>query len=231
MPCCVWVPLYWTYPSGLLPWHWGNHMIAPVPVKQPWRIWVNVPESAINWNNKTTTNQSTTKPFTYFMGCDLLPECLGTVTQFSYFLVLHNVHTTYVTWCLHLHILVKFHANSFSINGPLCTGDALLALCAEEMHHWAYVQRRCIIEPMCRGDALLSLCADEMHYWPYVQRRCIIDPKCKGDALLSLCAEEMHYWPHVQRRCTICPLQRRCITNHLWVKDALCLYYVWRYIT
>ena len=29
------------YSSGLLHWHWGNHMIAPVPVKQPWRIWVN----------------------------------------------------------------------------------------------------------------------------------------------------------------------------------------------
>ena len=28
------------YPSGLLHWHWGNHMIAPVPVMQPWRIWV-----------------------------------------------------------------------------------------------------------------------------------------------------------------------------------------------
>ena len=23
------------YPSGLLHWHWGNHMIAPVPLKQP----------------------------------------------------------------------------------------------------------------------------------------------------------------------------------------------------
>ena len=29
------------YPSGLHHWYWGNHMIAPVPVKQPWRIWVN----------------------------------------------------------------------------------------------------------------------------------------------------------------------------------------------
>ena len=28
------------YPSGLLHWHWGNHMVAPVPVKQPRRIWV-----------------------------------------------------------------------------------------------------------------------------------------------------------------------------------------------
>ena len=27
--------------SGLLHWHWGNSMMAPVPVKQPWRIWVN----------------------------------------------------------------------------------------------------------------------------------------------------------------------------------------------
>ena len=28
------------YSSGLLHWHLGNHVIAPVPVKQPWRIWV-----------------------------------------------------------------------------------------------------------------------------------------------------------------------------------------------
>ena len=32
------------YISGLLHWHWGNHMIAPVPVKQTWRIWVNAYE-------------------------------------------------------------------------------------------------------------------------------------------------------------------------------------------
>ena len=29
------------YSSGLLHWHWGNHMIAPVPVKQPWNKNVN----------------------------------------------------------------------------------------------------------------------------------------------------------------------------------------------
>ena len=32
---------FYPYPSGLLHWHWGNHMIAPVPVKEPWRIRVN----------------------------------------------------------------------------------------------------------------------------------------------------------------------------------------------
>ena len=43
--CCV---LLWfatgkifPYPSGLLHWHWGNHTIAPAPVKQPWGIWVH----------------------------------------------------------------------------------------------------------------------------------------------------------------------------------------------
>ena len=28
-------------PSGLLQWHLGNHMIAQVPMKQPWRMWFN----------------------------------------------------------------------------------------------------------------------------------------------------------------------------------------------
>ena len=31
---------FYPYPSRPLHWHWGNHMIAPVTVKQPWRIWV-----------------------------------------------------------------------------------------------------------------------------------------------------------------------------------------------
>ena len=39
------------YPSGLLHWCWGNHVIAPVLVKQPWRIWVNTSkESTKNWS-------------------------------------------------------------------------------------------------------------------------------------------------------------------------------------
>ena len=35
------------YPSGLLHWHWGNHMIAPVSVMQPWMIWVNHSHKAV----------------------------------------------------------------------------------------------------------------------------------------------------------------------------------------
>ena len=30
------------YISGSLHWHWGNHMIAPVPMKWPWKIWVKL---------------------------------------------------------------------------------------------------------------------------------------------------------------------------------------------
>ena len=29
------------YPSSLLKWHWGNHMVAQMAVKQPWRMWEN----------------------------------------------------------------------------------------------------------------------------------------------------------------------------------------------
>ena len=39
------------YPSGLLYQHWGNHMIAPVLVKQPWRIWINCSKTqqSLHW--------------------------------------------------------------------------------------------------------------------------------------------------------------------------------------
>ena len=33
---------FYPYSSGLLHWHWSNDMIAPVPLKKPWRIWVRL---------------------------------------------------------------------------------------------------------------------------------------------------------------------------------------------
>ena len=47
------------YPSGLLHWYWGNHVIAPAPVIQPWRIWVNGWHKSTEncfYDYKTTTN-------------------------------------------------------------------------------------------------------------------------------------------------------------------------------
>ena len=42
MTVCAWLWLsiswFYPYPSGLLHWQWGNHMIVPMPVKQPLRM-------------------------------------------------------------------------------------------------------------------------------------------------------------------------------------------------
>ena len=65
--CCV-VGVY--IPLGLLHWHWGNHMIAPVPVKQPWRIWENQSYGSIE-KYIDTTKHSTTRICAYFMGCTI----------------------------------------------------------------------------------------------------------------------------------------------------------------
>ena len=61
-----------TYFSGLLHWRWGNHMIAPVPVKQPWKIWVNGwHESPKNsWYNHNKTKHNTTMWIFYEIYCD-----------------------------------------------------------------------------------------------------------------------------------------------------------------
>ena len=57
--CCGYVinsycthTIYLPISSGSLHWHWGNHMIAPVPVKGPWRIWV---KSVSNLSHQNTT--------------------------------------------------------------------------------------------------------------------------------------------------------------------------------
>ena len=45
------------YSSELLHWHWGNHMIAPVPVKQPWRTQVNTSCESNRHCNITSKNK------------------------------------------------------------------------------------------------------------------------------------------------------------------------------
>ena len=68
---CFVVVIHWLifpYPSGLLQWHCGNLMIAPVPAKQPWWIWINTSCEFIMNDCITTTKQSTTKPCAYFLG-------------------------------------------------------------------------------------------------------------------------------------------------------------------
>ena len=55
------------YSSGLLHWHWGNHMIAPVPVNQPWRIWDKYIRS-INWELWYHQNK-TKQTICIFMRC------------------------------------------------------------------------------------------------------------------------------------------------------------------
>ena len=54
----LWAPsdsrdLVYPHSSGLLHWHWGNHMIAPVPVKEAWKMWVNWLMTMIQDHNKT----------------------------------------------------------------------------------------------------------------------------------------------------------------------------------
>ena len=72
---------FYPYPSGLLHWHWGNHMIAPVSVMQPWRIWVNdSPESNNNLNIwLTQTEWNITKQFSYLMGYTVSPRYAITI--------------------------------------------------------------------------------------------------------------------------------------------------------
>ena len=68
---CFVVVIHWLifpYPSGLLHWHCGNLTIAPVPAKQPWWIWINTSCEFIMNDCITTTKQSTTKPWSYFLG-------------------------------------------------------------------------------------------------------------------------------------------------------------------
>ena len=49
--CCglLWFGKFHPYSSGLIHWHWGNHVIAPVPVKWLWKLWVNWSHESTMW--------------------------------------------------------------------------------------------------------------------------------------------------------------------------------------
>ena len=57
--------------SGLLHWHWGNHMIAPVWVKRSWRTWVNKSQESAEANIVTNTKYNTTKSHAFLTHCGM----------------------------------------------------------------------------------------------------------------------------------------------------------------
>ena len=59
---------FYPYPPGLLTCI-GAVILPPVPVMQPWGIWVNSSHQSSKNDDTTTTKQNTTKLSTYFMGC------------------------------------------------------------------------------------------------------------------------------------------------------------------
>ena len=68
----VWCMSFYPYPSGLLHSHWGNLMIAPVPVKQPWRIWQMNHMNLLRTDDIMTTKQSVLKRYTYLKGYTII---------------------------------------------------------------------------------------------------------------------------------------------------------------
>ena len=101
---CFVVVIHWLifpYPSGLLHWHCGNLTIAPVPAKQPWRIWINTSCEFTMNDCITTTKQSTTNPCAYFFGytvredsislCGISPG-IGWRADYMQPLLLRSVH-------------------------------------------------------------------------------------------------------------------------------------------
>ena len=79
------------YPSGLLLlWHWGNHMIVPVPVKEPWKNmgkfhpWI--------YDNTTTINKPQQNSFSYQIG-GLVQDVIPLLTHWNYiFLALTHLY-------------------------------------------------------------------------------------------------------------------------------------------
>ena len=103
---CTWFTLYcdllW-FGTSLLHWHWGNHMIAPMPVNQPWSIWENTFHESIRSCRITMTNYNKTMYF--LMGCIVL-QIVMTNFMSSFHMQAFN---TWTLWCVEKNTIVTCH--------------------------------------------------------------------------------------------------------------------------
>ena len=109
---CFVVVIHWLvfpYPSGLLHWHCGNLMIAPVPAKQPWWIWIKTSCEFIMNDCITTAKQSTAKPCAYFLGYTVCHVMLGRVRTATKCIskVVHLHHSLTYSYCFKIQTVMK----------------------------------------------------------------------------------------------------------------------------
>ena len=93
-------------PSGLLHWHWGNHMIAPEPVKQPWRIGIksthtNPPGKTIYTAQPCHVYISWKSTFHVLTPVNLCRQTWGAPKHFSW-------QSSYHEKILHISVLIVF---------------------------------------------------------------------------------------------------------------------------
>ena len=65
----------YTYPTGLIYRQWGHPTMTPLPVNQPWRIWVYISYGCARTDDITKTKQTKTTPCTYFNGIYCIALC------------------------------------------------------------------------------------------------------------------------------------------------------------
>ena len=100
----LWCSVSHFYPHslGLLHWHWGNHLIASVPVKQPWSIWANKACKPMWIDNITLAQQihvycsvkvitSNVNDYAGYIGLDLLCENIWAA---------YTLYESDITWLL-----------------------------------------------------------------------------------------------------------------------------------
>ena len=115
------INIYYPCASGLLHWHWGNHMIAPVPVKWPWRICLNKLHKSPIADNQNKTKHNKTMSIYYGTWCIFMGWIQWNVAQF------------------HIHCSKVFYRwiNSFSIFNPV---SDLCQVSAYKILRWLYSQ-------------------------------------------------------------------------------------------
>ena len=93
------VVIRWFYscPSRLFHWHWVNNIVTTVPVKQPWRMWVNTLLKSI-WTDGIHISTKPKKSVCIFNGTNCM--CLLSHDTWACLWLYEKICTNNCIWCI-----------------------------------------------------------------------------------------------------------------------------------
>ena len=147
--------------SGFLHWRWGNHKVAPAPVKQPWTICIHWSHPSTD-DSYVTTTKKTTQSWAYFMRYTATPtSCTGIFH--AIYCYADQLHWHISRGVLLLRPAALAYFTRCTVIATSCTGIFHVVYCYCDQLHWHISRGVLLLRPVAlayfmRCTAIATIC-------------------------------------------------------------------------